>query len=212
MPEARQWALYAVGLVLAGWMLKRNLWRALLCFVPTALELEPDAPADQMNLPEHLARRHAELLALGFTPLGTHLEHAPLGATTLHYDYGHPGELTFATLLDTVYGPRLSLLSRTGQGFVLTADFRRPSKEKKDYLAGSLESVSPERLFKAHLRRLETLGKAQGECTLEGRVAAGRAWLHGPGSSETRQQNLLGLLWTVGTVGMVAAAVLGRRS
>ncbi len=212
MPEARQWALYLVGAVLAAWMLRRNLWRALLFFKPTALRLEPDAPANQMNVPEHLGRRHAELLSLGFVPLGTHLERVPLGATTLSYDYGHPSELTFATVSDTPYGPRLYLLNRAERGFVVTADYRRPSKEKKDYLAGSLESVSPERLVKAHQRRLETLGKPQGECTLEGRLALGREWLAGPGSSETRQQNLLGLLWTVGTVGMVAAAVLGRRS
>ncbi len=212
MPEARQWALYAVGLVLAAWMLRRNLWRALLFLKPTALHLEADAPADQMNVPEHLGRRHAELLALGFVPLGTHLERAPLGATIHAYDYGHPAELTFATLVDGAYGPRLYLVSRAEQGFVLTADYRRPSREKKDYLAGALEGVPPERLVKAHQRRLETLGQAQGECTLEGRLALGRDWLRGPGSSETRQQNLLGLLWTVGTVGMVAAAVLGRRT
>jgi len=160
-----------------------------------------------------LERRQSELLALGFVPLGTHLERAPLGAQTLAFDFGHPKQLVFATLTATDEQPRLYLLSRANDGFVLTADYRRPARELKGrYLSGSLEGVSAERLYKAHLRRLAELGNATGECTLEGRLAVARAWLEGPGTAETRQQNLLGLLWTVGTVGMVAAAILGRRN
>ncbi len=210
-PEVRQYALYAVGAALVVYMLRRNLWRFVLFVKPTALHLEADAPADQMNVPEHLGKRHAELLALGFVPLGTHLERAPLGGQLLSFDYGHPKELAYATLTQSNEVPRLYLLSRAGDAFVLTADYRRPARELKGrYLSGSLEGVSAERLYKAHQRRLAELGTATGACTLDGRIDAGRAWLKGPGASETRQQNLLGLLWTVGTVGMVAAAIFGR--
>ncbi|MFT3841242.1 MAG: hypothetical protein QM723_29900 [Myxococcaceae bacterium] len=210
-PEVRQYAVYALGAALVVYMLRRNLWRFLLFVKPTALELEADAPADQMKLPAMLEKRQTDLLALGFVPLGTHLERAPLGGQLLSFDYGHPKELAFATLTASNDNPRLYLFSRAGEAFVLTADYRRPAHEEKGrYLSGSLEGVSVERLFKAHQRRLAELGNATGTCTLEGRVDAGRAWLSGPGASETRQQNLLGLLWTVGTVGMVAAAIFGR--
>lgn len=210
-PEVRQYAFYAFGAALVVYMLRRNLWRFLLFVKPTALELEADAPADQMKLPAFLEKRQSELLALGFVPLGTHLERVPLGGQGISFDYGHPKELTYATLTASNEVPRLYLLSRANDAFVLTADYRRPASEEKGrYLSGSLEGVSAERLFKAHQRRLAELGSATGACTLEGRVDTGRAWLSGPGAAETRQQNLLGLLWTVGTVGMVAAAIFGR--
>jgi hypothetical protein len=210
-PEVRQYALYAFGAALVIYMLRRNLWRFVLFVKPTALQMEADAPADQMKLPAFLERRQSELLALGFVPLGTHLERVPLGGQGMSFDYGHPKELAFATLTASDETPRLYLLSRAGEAFVLTADYRRPAHEVKGrYLSGTLEGVSAERLYKAHQRRVAELGSATGACTLDGRLDAARAWLAGPGASETRQQNLLGLLWTVGTVGMVAAAIFGR--
>jgi hypothetical protein len=44
--------------------------------------------------------------------------------------------------------------------------------------------------------------------TLEARVDAGRAWVRSAGVRELRQQNALGLLWTLFSLGMVVAAFL----
>lgn len=192
-------------------LLRWNLWRAILFLRPQATTVEPDAPADQSKPPAPLEKTEAELSALGFAKLGTHLERSPLSKTRLGFDYAHPGERVFATAFLSPRGePRLYFLTPTANGgFVITADHRRPAHEVPGrYLSGGMDETSPERIFKAHLRRVATVGEPQMTPTLEARVEAGRAWYAGPGRREVRQQNALGLLWTLGSLGMVGAAFL----
>ena len=206
-------ATMLAGLLLAVMLLRLNFWRAILFLFPARVRVEPDAPADQMKLPEELAPAAEQLQALGFLPLGSHEEKPPLRGATLSYDYAHPGERVFATLhLGSDGTPRLYFLTPLApEGFVITAGYRRPALDIPGrYRSGGLEEASPERVFRAHLRRLEGLSPT-GNFTWEGRVEAGRSWYRGLGQKELRRQNLPGLLWTVAALAIVASAFLGGR-
>jgi hypothetical protein len=93
---------------------------------------------------------------------------------------------------------------------VVTSDFRRPAREVPGrYLAGAIEGASPERLLKAHLRRVDELGgESSFEPSLEGRVRTARAWYAGPGSAELKLQHAVALLWAAGGVGLIGGAVM----
>ncbi|HYH98661.1 hypothetical protein [Hyalangium sp.] len=209
-----QLATALAGLGLAVTLLALNFWRAVLYLFPARVRVEPEAPADQMNLPSELEPVAEQLRALGFLPLGSHEEKPPLRRATLSYDYAHPGERVFATLHPGSNGaPRLYLLTPLApEGFVITAGYRRPALDIPGrYRSGSLEEASPERLFRAHLKRLEGLSPT-GDFTWEGRVEAGRSWYRGLGQKEIRRQNLPGLLWTVAALAIVVSAFLGGRA
>lgn len=209
-----QLATALAGLGLAVMLLALNFWRAVLYLFPARVRVEPEAPADQMNLPSELEPVAEQLRALGFLPLGSHEEKPPLRRASLSYDYAHPGERVFATLHQGSNGtPRLYLLTPLApEGFVITAGYRRPALDIPGrYRSGSLEEASPERLFRAHLKRLEGLSPT-GDFTWEGRVEAGRSWYRGLGQKEIRRQNLPGLLWTVAALAIVASAFLGGRA
>ncbi|WP_224364132.1 hypothetical protein [Hyalangium versicolor] len=202
------------GLALAVMLLVLNFWRAILYLFPARVRVEPDAPGDQMNLPEDFEPVAQQLQALGFIPLGSHEEKPPLRRTSLSYDYAHPAERVFATLhRGPDASPRLYFLTPLApEGFVITAGYRRPGLDIPGrYRSGGLPDASPERLFRAHLRRLEGLSP-MGDFTWEGRVEAGRSWYRGLGQKEIRKQNLTGLLWTVAALALVASAFLGGRA
>jgi hypothetical protein len=207
-------ATVLVGLVLAVALLRLNFWRALLVLFPASVRVEPEAPADQMDLPEACASLALQLKALGFIPLGSHEEKPRLRGATLSYDFAHPGERVFATLhLGPDGQPRLYFLTPLApEGFVITAGYRRAALDIPGrYRSGALEDAAPDRLLRAHLKRLEGLTPT-GEFTWEGRVEAGRSWYRGLGQKEIRRQNLPGLLWTVAALAIVASAFLGGRA
>ena len=209
-----QLATVVAGLVLAVTLFSLNFWRALLVLFPGSVRVEPEAPSDQMDLPEACAAQASQLLALGFVPLGSHEEKPRLRAATRSYNYAHPGEKVFATLhLGPDEQPRLYFLTPLApEGFVITAGYRRTALEIPGrYRSGGLEDATPDRLFRAHLKRLEGVTPT-GEFTWEGRVEAGRSWYRGLGQREIRRQNLPGLLWTVAALAIVASAFLGGRA
>lgn len=199
-------------------VLRGNLWRAVLVLRPSAVSVETDAPADRMSVPRELAPVEAKLVALGFERLGSHFERPPFGKEMESLDWVHREAKTFATaFLGTNGHARFYFLTATTQGgLVLTANHRRQAREQPGrYLSGSMEALPPERIFKAHRRRVSELGEASGELSLEARVALARGWYAGVGGPEVRAQHGLGLLWTLGTFGMVAAvvvAVVGGRT
>jgi hypothetical protein len=208
-----QLATALAGLGLAVTLLVLNFWRAVLFLFPSRVRVEPDAPGDQMNLPDALAPVEAQLKALGFVALGSHEEKPPLRRASLSYDYAHPGERVFATLHPGADGsPRLYFLTPLApEGFVITAGYRRPALDiPGKYRSGGLEEAAPERLFRAHLKRLEGVSPT-GDFSWEGRVEAGRSWYRGLGQKEIRRQNLTGLLWTVAALAIVVSAFLGGR-
>ncbi len=200
------------GLALAAVVLYKNFWRGVLCIAPSTMSVDIEDPPDRVVLPAELAPTAKQLGLLGFALIGSRREKPRFAPGVLWYDYANEKERVFATLSVARNGkPRLYYLTPVqGDGFVITANYRRPAKEAGRYLAGSLDDSPPARVYRAHLRRIEPLD-ASGEYTLEGRLKAAKAWLAGPGRSELRQQNLAALVWTAGTLGILAAAVFGKR-
>jgi hypothetical protein len=196
------------GSAAVAWL---NVGRSLLFLRPESLAIEPEAPADQAKVPDELSGLARELGEQGFTFLGSHTERAWQRKTQTFYDFAHLLEGTFATIWMAASGEReLELWTWSEAGGLITANHRRPVREEPGrYQSSYLEKANVARLVKAHSRRAEGR-KGQGPFTLEGRVEVGRAWLAGPGRTEIRQQHLSGLLWTLGTLVMVAAAVYGR--
>ncbi len=213
-------------------MLRLNLWRAWLTLNPASMRLVVEDPGPVSQLPHSLEATHDALLALGFVSLGTHLEHPRFGLATLMYDYAHAHDGVFASLFEAprwgvrwgrglAYVPRsesegpaarLVLTSPMANGgFVVSANARRPGANVPGrYLSGAIEGVSADRLFKAHLRRLPQLGAPQAEWTIDGRLHAAKTWHCEVGKTELRQQHAVGLLWTLGALGMVGASFLGN--
>lgn len=206
--------VWAIGLGVIAVVMRGQFWRAWLCLKPASIWIEADAPAGQTKLPEPLEKLDAELRAIGFVSLGSHVEHPKFGPQMISYDYGHEKEKAFATLyVSNVGAARVYFLTRTtGGGFVITANHRRPAREIKGrYLSGALEAMPAARVFTAHVRRVGDVGAPECDITQAARIDAAKEWFAGHGKLEVRQQNALGLLWSVGTVGMVAAAIFGRR-
>jgi hypothetical protein len=200
-----------VLLVGAAALLRTFTWRALLFLRPELVRVESETPADVTTVPGALEGEWDDLHRLGFRLIGSHLERRPLGPDLLLYSGVHPEHpVTGSVFLAPDGGKRLMLLSRSadGQGYVITTNYRLASTEVPGrYLAGGIEGASAERLLKAHLRRVVELGALDRVDTLEKRVDAARAWYRGAGKPELRQQHAVALLWTLGALGMVGAAL-----
>jgi hypothetical protein len=211
-------------------LLRFQAWRAVLCLRPQSVRVEVETPADVTVVPPELEDTWGELKKLGFTLLGAHSEKALLSPAVYLPDrprrFGG-GLLSGATppawFLDAVHpthpvvaslsvGPdeqdHLVYLTQSDRGFVITANYRRLSFEVPGvYLAGGLDGATPERLLKAHLRRVPEIGAPKTLETIEERVVAAREWYSETGKPELRQQHAVGLLWTLGALGMVGAAL-----
>lgn len=216
--NAQQLLLFALVLLASAYLLKISLWRTILVLAPSSLRIDAEEPAGQEKLPQALLVYARELEHAGFHSLGTHSERPWLGPATWCFDFARPEDRTFATIFVGKDGfPRVYFLSllceRPGAeqpaGFAISANFRRAAVDEPGrYISGWLEDLPPERVFRAHQRRLEGMSTG-GRFTQEARVAAARAFLVGPGRRELRQEHVQGLLWTLGSLGMVAAAIFG---
>ena len=198
------------GLILLGlWFLKQNAWRAWLFLRPQSVQLEPDAPADaNVKIPAQLESLVEGLLRSSFRFIGTHWEECRFRKPRLVFDYA--GENVFASLfLSDAQRPQVELLTPlSGQGFVRTANFRRPALEGPNYFSGYLVGVSVERLVQAHLRRCEAIGTPQGPWDLPTRLSAGQSWLQTEhGRKETRRQHQRAAVWSLGAALVMAIAI-----
>lgn len=184
-------------------------WRAVLFLRPQSVRVEPETPADATVVPGELDDALGELKKLGFALLGAHSEKVPLRAERWFIDAVHPTHPVVATL--TVGRDEQDLLifeTQSDRGFVITANYRRAAREEPGaYLSGGLDGASPDRLLKAHLRRVPEIGTPKHVTTLDQRVDAAREWYARSGKAELRQQHAVGLLWTIGALGMVCAAL-----
>ena len=221
-----------LAFVLGFAMFRLNLWRAWLVLQPGSTRLFIEDPGALTQVPGSLEAMHETLKSLGFASIGTHLEHPRFGASTLMYDYAHPALGVFATIFAAPSwgirfargiawvprteseGPavRLVLLTPTQNGgYVVSANSRRPGANVAGtYLSGALVDAPADRLLKAHLRRVTELGAPKAEWTIEGRLAAAKEWYSEVGKTELRQQHAVGLLWTLGALGMVGASFFGQ--
>ncbi|MDP1822743.1 MAG: hypothetical protein Q8L48_05865 [Archangium sp.] len=199
----------AVALIGALVLLRFQAWRAVLCLRPQSVRVEVDTPADVTAIPPELEDTWGELKKLGFTLLGAHTERAPLTSAHWFLDAVHPTHPVVASLcVSPDEQDHLVFLTQSERGFVITANYRRLSFEVPGaYLAGGLDGATPERLLKAHLRRVPEIGAPKVLKTIEERVVAAREWYSRSGKPELRQQHAVGLLWTLGAVGMVGAAL-----
>jgi hypothetical protein len=191
-------------------LLRFQAWRAVLCVRPQLVKVETETPADVTQVPAELEDAWGELKKLGFVLLGAHSEKVPLAFTTRWFlDAKHPQHPVIASLsVNADEQDQLVFFTQSERGFVITANYRRLSTEVPGaYLAGGLEGATPERLLKAHLRRVPEIGTPKVLETLEDRVVAAREWYSRSGKPELRQQHAVGLLWTLGAVGMVCAAL-----
>lgn len=209
MLDSRPFASALGACLLGAFLIRRELWRALICLFPQSVRVEVDTPDPDVQVPAPLEATWEALQKLGFLPLGSHVEHPFAVAPTVHYDAVHAGHHVFASVSCARFEqPRLVLFTPTDGGGVVTANYRRPAREVSGhYLSGGLEGASADRLVNAHLRRLAGVGAPKASWTLEGRVEAARAWYRGAGKVELRQQHVVGLLWTAGGLGMVGAAL-----
>lgn len=200
----------AVAVLLAALVLLRfQAWHAVLCLRPQSMKVEVETPADVTVVPGELETAWEQLQKLGFTLLGTHSETSFGAPTTLFVDGVHSSQTVMVSLC---VGPdeddEVFFLTQSAKGFVITANYRRPAREVPGaYLAGGLEGASTERVLKAHLRRLAEIGAPKVLRNLEDGVHAARDWYATWGKTEIRQRHAVGLLWTLGALGMVGAAV-----
>jgi hypothetical protein len=192
-------------------LLRFQAFRAVLCVWPQSVKVEAETPADVTEVPGELEDTWGELKKLGFVLLGAHSEKVPLAFSTRWFlDARHPQHPVIASMSVSSDGhDQLVFLTQSQRGFVITANYRRLSTEVPGaYLAGGLEGAAPERLLKAHLRRVPEIGTPRVLETLEDRVVAAREWFSKSGKPELRQQHAVGLLWTLGALGMVGAALV----
>ena len=200
----------------AGWLLRKNLWRAGVWLFPTSVKIEDDAPASaKLRVPDALVPLEKALSALGFDFIGTHLEQPRFRASTLHFDYASAEGHAFASLFlsdeDDACAELLTPLE--GGGFVRTANYRRTAIEEKGYFSGYLENIPLERVLHAHQRTVASLGTPKSRWDTEGRLAAARAWYQSPAAQrELRRQHQSGLMWTFGAMvsaGLVVVTLVG---
>ena len=199
----------ALSLILAAVLLYWHLWRAVAFLKPTSVRLEVDTPGPT-PVPGGLESVDSTLKSLGFSIIGTHLEHPWFTRALLNYDYVNVEKKTFATVYrqGTSAARFYFVSSAANGGSVLTANYRRPGANVPGvYLAGGLEGVGAARLFKAHLRRLEEMPAVDVDFTIEGRVKQAAQWFAGIGVTELRRQHAVGLMWAVGALGIAGSAL-----
>jgi hypothetical protein len=204
----RQLLPLAFALGVSLWLLRRNLWRAIVYLSPRTVKVEEDAPADaKLKRPDALVTPSAELERLGLRFIGTHIEEPRLKPALLVFDFASPEAHTFASLYVDEHGdPRAELFTPLEKGgFVRTANYRRSAYEAPGYFSGYLDNVPLERILVAHQRRVVALGPVREGWDVAARVEAGRAWYLSDGAlRELRQLHQQGLMWTFGAVVVLA--------
>ncbi|MDX2013962.1 MAG: hypothetical protein SFW67_27440 [Myxococcaceae bacterium] len=209
-----------------------NLWRALIVVSPRALRFEIDDGTSDVPVAGWLEPTHESLRALGFEAVGTFLESRVVGPARTTWAYVSASQHLFAFVSDSPLvrarrslltppeprldreGPaaRVTFVTTAGRGrYLVSSNFRRPGASlPRVHLCAGLPGASPDRLVRAHLRRVAELGEPTGDFSLEGAFALWTDWHLTVGRAELRRQHGVGLLWTLGGLGMVAGPVIGK--
>ncbi|MCU0697794.1 MAG: hypothetical protein MUC96_14810 [Myxococcaceae bacterium] len=209
-----------------------NLWRALVVLWPRAIHLEIDDGTSDVPVAGWLEPTHDALRALGFSPVGTFFETRRAGPSRTTWAYVNAGQHLFAFVSDSPLvrarrslltppeprlereGPaaRLTFVTTAGPGrYLVSSNFRRPGASVPQvHLCAGLPGANPERLVRAHLRRVGELGAPTGDFSLDGAFALWTDWHLTVGRTELQRQHGVGLLWTLGGLGMVAGPLIGR--
>ncbi len=198
-------------LAAAFYILRLNLWRALLYLFPSSVRVEEDAPADaKLKLPNAILGPAEQLQKLGLEFIGAHIEQPRLRPPVTCFDYASPDSHTFASLFVGEEGQaRAELLTPLEGGFVRTANYRRSALEAAHYFSGYLENIPLDRLLHAHQRRVAAMGPPKTGWNVGARVEAARAWYASHGARlELHQQHQQGLVWTFGAFVIAGVAVV----
>lgn len=226
-------SLFQVAILVGGAVLVwANLWRSLVFVTPSTTRLEIEDGSPDAPVPGWLEPSHQAITSLGFTLAGSWIEERTVGPTKTCWGYVNEAQRCFAIATDSplvrtgqpVWTPpepkserdgpatRITFLTMSASGgYLLSSNFRRPGASLAGrHLCAGLPGAAADRLFRAHLRRVAELGPAAGTFTLDGLLSHLREWHSTVGRAELQRQHAVGLLWTVGGLGMVAAPIIGR--
>src|SRR4051812_305823 len=96
---AMQLAIVVAVSAAAGWLLRKNLWRAGVWIFPSSVRIDDDAPATaKLRIPQALEPHVRELERLGFQFIGTHVEQPRFAAPVLSFDYASKEASAFASI------------------------------------------------------------------------------------------------------------------
>jgi hypothetical protein len=208
VPETVNPLVVVVAALVAVGLLRVQTWRALLCLWPQSMRVEPEEPASALTVPGVLEPAVDALTAQGFTVVGSHSESPRLGRPELFVDLAHAATGTWAQVSAPhsrdERGARVTVLTRTEGAWVLTSNFRRPARDTPRAAIGGLEGAAPDRLVKAHTRRVAKTSPLA-DVSLDARVALAREWYASVGVTEVRLQHARGLMWTLFALGLLAA-------
>lgn len=209
---------------LIGFLLFRNLPGALAFVRPAWIRTRvKGGPDGVVGRGPAMRQMLTELEAEGFEPLGVIAEERPLARSREELVLVHREGRCFAGVRSVFDEAWLTLLTPFQDGAVVTtADYRMPSIDEPDHLAGGLPGNGPYELLNAHRRRVQRFvdgGHPPDErLSLESRAEAGRAFFAtGPGRREVRRREVkafvfatVALIWA-GTflVNMVRSLVGG---
>lgn len=202
----------AAFFALIGVLLFRNLPGALMFVRPgwirQAAKGGPDAVGPEARGPAMTVMLD-DLLDAGFQPLGLLEERRPLSRAIVELVFIHEEVGCFAGVRPIRNEAWLTLSTPFRDGaLVTTSDFRLPSVDEDDYLAGGLPGSGPHELLNAHRRRVQRFVDAGREVddrlSLEAREEVGRRfYTEGPGRREIRRKEIkamafssIALIWT----------------
>lgn len=202
--------------LLVGFLLVRNLPGALLFVRPAWIRFRREGGAEAVS--PHgggvaLAGMLDAIEDLGFTPLGVLRETRPLARSRREFSMAHEAEHSFAAVMPIGDEAWLYYFSAfEGGSVVITADFRWPSMESADYLAGGLPEASPAEVWNTHRRRIARMVESGARpvtgLTLERREEVARAFYRtGPGRRETRRREARSFMFSVFAVALLISAL-----
>ncbi len=209
----------------AVWFLFRNLPQGLLFFFPGLLrarETDDDGSLDPARWPamEHVERA---LGALGFARAGAIEVRPPLSAPVADLVYSNapasgllqaPALHAFADVGARGGAIEVTFFTPFQDGrAVLTSDFRRPTVERKGYLAGGLPGTDVPELWAVHRRRVEHFepgvpATPWSDFSAAGRVLAEEAVLAGPGRKELRGRSASAALVSIMALALLVFTTL----
>lgn len=205
---------------LVGFLLWRNLPGALLFVRPGFIRCRPVGGKEHVSARSPAMREMVrDIEDLGFEPVGVVAQHRPLARAQQELVFASREDRSFAVVSPVRNEAWLQFVTPfQGGTTVITADYRMPSVDEKDYLAGGLPNGSPSEILLTHKRRVQRFvdeGKAVDDrWTVEARAeTCGAFYARGPGRKEIRRQEVkqmmfatVALVW----VGMMVVGALKR--
>lgn len=198
------WLYVGASFALVLFLLWRNLPGALLFVAPKLVRVRTEGTPESVEGSAHgsaIRQMLEDVEALGFAPLGIKWERKPLGRGQKEFVFASEEERAWAGVMPVGNEAWLYFFTPLALGgAVITADFKWPSAEDPDYLAGGLPAATPTEVLAAHRRRIRSLqekGLAVAErFDLPAREQAARAfYAGGPGAREARRRELPHLLF-----------------